>query len=203
MSKDYYRPKYAVEHEIEIKNSRFIACLAPAHSGADCDALLQDVRQRWTKASHYCTASISGSPFDDTTYACSDDGEPSGTAGRPMLMVLQNEPIGEIAAVVVRYFGGTKLGTGGLQRAYSQAVAEALPLLERELCVYRESYDVRYSYPDQGDIEMLWSQFDVRVEASEFTADVRQTIAITPSQVTPLQDKLTALTKGRVELKRY
>ncbi|MGM0481051.1 MAG: YigZ family protein [Pseudomonadota bacterium] len=200
MTKDYRRPLAVHEHEIEIKNSRFIACLAPTHGPEQAADVLADVQKRWPKANHYCTASVFGSPFTDSGLACSDDGEPSGTAGRPMLMVLRNAPIGDISAVVVRYFGGVKLGTGGLQRAYSQAVSEALAALETELCVYRECYWVRYPYADQGVIEPLWQQYQVQVLDSEFSEAVNQRIAVVPAQVTTLQNNLAAVTQGRIKL---
>lgn len=200
MSQDYQRPICSVEHEIEIKNSRFIACLAPTQDAAAVKEWLTDVKRRWPKANHYCTASIVGSPFYSKELASSDDGEPSGTAGKPMLMVLQNQPIGDIAAVVVRYFGGVKLGTGGLQRAYSQAVAEALQQVALETCVFRQRYSVCYDYADQGALEALWQQFDVAIVDSTFTDKVEQTIDVIPANLGPLQQRLDSSTQGRVKL---
>lgn len=200
MTRDYYRPVTSLESELEVKNSRFIACLAPASNDQQVSDFLKKVQLRWPKANHYCTASIVGSPYDDRVLTCSDDGEPSGTAGRPMLMVLQNRPIGEITAVVVRYFGGVKLGTGGLQRAYSQAVSDALVNLQTELRVYRETFWVRYPYADQGAIEALWSKFGVKVITSDFGAEVEQRLALIPEQALDLQSKLDAATQGRVKL---
>lgn len=200
MTKDYHRPVTPLEFELEVKNSRFIACLAPASSDQQAAEFLKAVQLRWPKANHYCTASIVGSPYDDRVLTCSDDGEPSGTAGRPMLMVLQNKPIGEIAAVVVRYFGGVKLGTGGLQRAYSQAVSDALANVQTELRVYRETFRVRYPYSDQGAIETLWNKCDVKVISSDFGAEVEQRLALIPAQALDLQTKLDAATQGRVKL---
>ncbi|MGM0525914.1 MAG: YigZ family protein [Pseudomonadota bacterium] len=200
MTKDYYRPVTPLEFELEVKNSRFIACLAPASSDQQANDFLKAIQLRWPKANHYCTASIVGSPYDDRVLTCSDDGEPSGTAGRPMLMVLQNRPIGEIAAVVVRYFGGVKLGTGGLQRAYSQAVSDALANVQTELRVYRETFRVSYPYSDQGAIETLWNKCDVKIISSDFGAEVEQRLALIPAQALDLQTKLDAATQGRVKL---
>ncbi|WP_404400897.1 YigZ family protein [Idiomarina seosinensis] len=199
-SKDYRRPTTACEHEIEIKSSRFIACLSPCRNTADAAAFLAEVQKRWPKANHYCTAHVIGSPFGDDGLSCSDDGEPSGTAGRPMLNVLRNAPLGDISVVVVRYFGGIKLGTGGLQRAYSQAVSEALTALETELCIYRQQFRVNYPYSDQGAIDALWKQYQVQVLDSDFTELVSQHLATVPENVASLQEKLNAATQGRIKL---
>lgn len=201
MTNDYQRPIARSVREIEVKNSRFIAIVDPVFNESDCITLLNDIKSDWPKASHYCTASIIGSSHDQPTFAYSDDGEPSGTAGRPMLMVLQNAMLGDVAAVVVRYFGGTKLGTGGLQRAYSQAVAEAVEALKTETVVFRNHYQLSYPYELQGSIEPLWKQFDALVLASDFTERVSQTIAVVPGQCEPLQARLDAISQGRVKLR--
>tara|TARA_B100000700_G_scaffold330636_1_gene457929 strand:+ start:2013 stop:2651 length:639 start_codon:yes stop_codon:yes gene_type:complete len=197
---NYLRLTHAVEHEIEIKNSRFIASLAPATDAADIARHVAEVKQRWTKANHYCTASIIGSPFDDTCYASSDDGEPGGTAGRPMLNVLTHHPLGEVSAVVVRYFGGIKLGTGGLQRAYSQAVAEALPFIKTAERKYREYFSLVYDYADQGAVEGILSGFEYKVVEQTFTENVHQMIAIEPEYRAQLDKQFQAQTQGRVKL---
>ena len=134
MSADYDVPAEAVVVETEIKKSRFITYLAPAASRAEAIMFIQSIRQKYPDASHHCTAFVAGPPQGGAAIAFDDDGEPSGTAGKPMLNVLQHKNIGEIVAVVVRYFGGTKLGAGGLVRAYSaavQAACEQLPLVKR------------------------------------------------------------------------
>lgn len=202
MSKNYRRPVARVVTETVVKNSRFIAVIDAMSQPQDLQQLTNVARQQWPKASHYCTASILGSP-QQGVYSCSDDGEPSGTAGRPMLMVLQNAPLGDIAAVVVRYFGGVKLGTGGLQRAYSQAVSAALDELQTELVVYRESFELDYPYHLQGVIEPLWQQFDVRVSDSQFTEQVRQRLELVPEQLEPLQERLDAVSQGQLKLRKY
>jgi uncharacterized YigZ family protein len=197
---NYLRLTEAVEHEIEIKNSRFIASLAPVLSADDVANHIADVKQRWTKANHYCTASVVGSPFDDTCYASSDDGEPSGTAGRPMLNVLTHHPLGEVSAVVVRYFGGIKLGTGGLQRAYSQAVAEVLPFIKTAERKYREYYSLVYEYGDQGAVESILSSCEYKVIEQTYTETVHQIIAIEPEYRAQLDKQFQAQTQGRVKL---
>ncbi|GAA1230770.1 putative YigZ family protein [Microbacterium phyllosphaerae] len=115
-----------VEHELVIKKSRFIATVEPVGSVEEADAVIARLRKQWWDARHNCTAMVTGLLGDQAR--SSDDGEPSGTAGVPMLEVLRRRELTDVVAVVTRYFGGVKLGAGGLVRAYSSAVSEALDL---------------------------------------------------------------------------
>ncbi|NQX28287.1 YigZ family protein [Microbacteriaceae bacterium VKM Ac-2854] len=115
-----------VEHEIVVKKSRFIAHVHPAGSPELADALIAAVRKAAWDARHNCVAMVTGLLGDQAR--SSDDGEPSGTAGVPMLEVLRRRELTDVVAVVTRYFGGVKLGAGGLVRAYSTAVSETLDL---------------------------------------------------------------------------
>lgn len=115
-----------MEHELAIRKSRFIAHIAPVSSPEDADTVIAAVRKRYWDARHNCSAQVTG--LDGDRARSSDDGEPSGTAGVPMLEVLRRRELTDVVAVVTRYFGGIKLGAGGLVRAYSSAVSEALDL---------------------------------------------------------------------------
>lgn len=123
-----------VEHELVVKKSRFITRVAPVSSVADADAFIADVRRLQWDARHNCTAMVTGLRADQAR--SSDDGEPSGTAGMPMLEVLRRRELTDLVAVVTRYFGGVKLGAGGLVRAYSTAVSETL---DRAALVHRRA----------------------------------------------------------------
>ena len=120
MSK-YLSPARAARAEIEVINSRFIASAAPAFSVDEARAFIARIKAEFPDASHHVPVYLIGHGASVTAH-CSDDGEPSGTAGRPALAVLQGSGLGDVVVVVTRYFGGTKLGTGGLVRAYSDAV---------------------------------------------------------------------------------
>lgn len=113
-----------VDIELDIKRSRFLTRLAPVSSVAEADAFIADTRKQYWDANHNCTAMVTGVLGDQAR--SSDDGEPSGTAGVPMLEVLRRRDMTDVVAVVTRYFGGIKLGAGGLVRAYGSAVSEAL-----------------------------------------------------------------------------
>jgi uncharacterized YigZ family protein len=142
-----------VQTEIVIKKSRFIATVEPVASVEDADAVIGRVRRQWWDARHNCTAMVTGLLGDQAR--SSDDGEPSGTAGVPMLEVLRRRELTDLVAVVTRYFGGVKLGAGGLVRAYSTAVSEALDLaaLVRRRSLTQVTIDVAHA--DAGRFDNL------------------------------------------------
>ncbi|WP_194762237.1 IMPACT family protein [Microbacterium sp. UFMG61] len=142
-----------VQNEIIIKKSRFIATVEPVASVEDADAVIARVRRQWWDARHNCTAMVTGLLGDQAR--SSDDGEPSGTAGVPMLEVLRRRELTDLVAVVTRYFGGVKLGAGGLVRAYSTAVSQALDLaaLVRRRSLTQVTIDV--SHADAGRFDNL------------------------------------------------
>ena len=129
----YYHPESSQIFEFEIKKSRFIGLAFPADSREQALSYLAESKQDYPDARHYCWAYVIGDPNNAATMAANDDGEPSGTAGKPILNVLMHKQIGDIMLIVVRYFGGIKLGAGGLTRAYSHAadgVVKALTLIK-------------------------------------------------------------------------
>jgi uncharacterized YigZ family protein len=132
-----------IVRELVVKKSRFIARIAPVHSVDEAEAVIAAVRRQYWDARHNCTAMVTGLAGDQAR--SSDDGEPSGTAGMPMLEVLRRRGLTDVVAVVTRYFGGVKLGAGGLIRAYSTAVSEALD--EAALLHRRELLEARVEAP--------------------------------------------------------
>ena len=143
-------PGQAHSAQIVIRRSRFLAAIAHCASVEDARSFIQDRRQQYADATHNCWAFCAGPPGDTARIACSDGGEPHGTAGRPMLTVLLHSGVGELACVVTRYFGGVKLGTAGLAHAYQDAVRAALA--ELPLRLHAETVSVRvtvdYKYID-------------------------------------------------------
>ncbi len=128
----YLIPKGVHRREETVRRSRFIATVGHADTAEAAQRLIAMVRAEFPDATHHCWAWQLGAPGDTAQVRASDDGEPAGTAGRPMLSVLVAAPVGEVVAVVTRYFGGVKLGTGGLVRAYSGVLAHALETLPTE-----------------------------------------------------------------------
>ena len=128
----------------------------------------------------------------------SDDGEPSGTAGMPMLKVLQYSGLGEIAVAVVRYFGGTKLGTGGLQRAYSDAVVQVLESLALTMKVERCRLTIEYDYNFQGVITRLLERYELQDLVSIYQSNVVNSFAVALNDVAALQSELVDITSGNI-----
>jgi uncharacterized YigZ family protein len=126
----YPIPAGTVQAEVLIDRSRFVCLLGHAPTVEAAQAFIRARREACADATNNCWAYVAGPPGSAARIGMSDDGEPHGTAGRPMLVALQPRGVGEVVAVVTRYYGGTKLGTGGLVRAYTQAVQAALALLE-------------------------------------------------------------------------
>lgn len=143
----------AVDHELVIRKSRFLTHVAPVTSAEHADEVIADMKKRYWDAGHNCSAQVTGLRGDRAR--SSDDGEPSGTAGMPMLEVLRRRELTDVVAVVTRYFGGIKLGAGGLVRAYSSAVSEALDeaaLVDRMLL---SQATVAVPHADAGRIDHL------------------------------------------------
>lgn len=196
-------PRYIIEqpvtHELDpIKGSRFITCVDLAYSGEDGKALLQRCRDQWPDASHHCFAWRAGpGPFE---IRCSDDGEPKGTAGMPMLRVLEGRELVNVAVVVTRYFGGTKLGTGGLARAYGQATAEALALAGAQPLRVEHTLDLDCPYDLSGLVERLCADAGVTVEVLSYTDQVALQIRVPEPALAPLRAQLQEATAGRIIL---
>ncbi|MGM0823989.1 MAG: IMPACT family protein [Pseudomonadota bacterium] len=141
--------------ETDVEKSRFIAWIAHTPDLDAVNGLATAAKQAHPSASHHCLAYIAAAPGEQQRIGFSDDGEPGGTAGRPMYHALQGSQLGEIGCVVIRYFGGTKLGTGGLARAYAQAVNHALATLPTREVVERDHYRVRFTFADEA-IARAW-----------------------------------------------
>ncbi|MDO6427630.1 YigZ family protein [Thalassotalea sp. 1_MG-2023] len=188
--------------EIEVTRSRFICYLSPCDSTIAFKQLLNDVQQLHPQANHHCYAFVAGHPQDSQCYGFSDDGEPSGTAGKPMLAVLQGSGIGEVAAIVVRYFGGTKLGTGGLQRAYSASVRSALSLLDVKTKIPKVYKSLACQYAQVDDILHLMKQAGADILTQDFTERVDLTLAIPEQGVELLAEQLKTMSCGQLTLNK-
>lgn len=188
------------EYEEEIKHSRFISLVFPCHSPEEFKQQLQQIKQRYPGASHYCQAFICGAPMGQLAMGSSDDGEPGGSAGRPMLAVLQGAGIGEISAVVVRYYGGTKLGVGGLVRAYSSGLKQMLPRLATKTKMLREKGYLVCRYDQLADVEHLLQRLDVLIEGREFSELIRLTLAVPLSVTGSINKELAPMSQGQLKI---
>ncbi len=198
----YKIPLSETEVETEVKKSRFIASLCPIESEAEAKAFIELQRNRFPGANHHCWAFVATEPHALTGLGSSDDGEPSGTAGRPMLAVLAGAEVGQACVVVTRFFGGTKLGTGGLVRAYSQAVRAVLeqtPLATREP---QAQYRLTYPYSLTAAVEALLNGFTVSRNDQQFTEQVRLELFLPLGQASAFAAALSEQLHGQAEVER-
>lgn len=184
----------------EIKKSRFITLLAHTDGVAACKAFLEQVRVDYPGARHYCWAWVAGSPDNSQLLGFSDDGEPAGTAGKPILAQLLGSQVGEITAVVVRYYGGVKLGTGGLVRAYGGGVQHALTQLPTVRKVALTEYTLQCDYSQLAGVEALLKQVGGLIVESDFQAFIMLKIALPQSQLAAFNAKLGDLSRGSLHL---
>jgi uncharacterized YigZ family protein len=187
--------------ETIVNRSRFICYLSNCSSNEAAKAFLKDVQQLHPQARHHCYAFVSSHPKDSQCYGFSDDGEPSGTAGRPMLQVLQGSNIGEVCAVVVRYFGGIKLGTGGLQRAYGGSVRQALNLLKTKTKIPMVHKALACQYTQVNDILHLLDAIGGKVVEQQYQEQVDLTLAIPEEKLQQVKEQLQTLSSGQLILK--
>ena len=195
MKKSYKILYQAGEGEIVEKKSRFIATIRPVDSEEEALSFIADMRKKYWDATHNCTAFVIGENHEQMR--CNDDGEPSQTAGRPMLDVLLGEDVHNCCAVVTRYFGGTLLGTGGLVRAYSAAVKEGLrncQILEKQLA---RKLTVETDYTGLGKIQYILGEEKISTLDSQYADKVSLTLLVPVDQLDPLMEKLTEGTNGR------
>jgi len=194
----YRIPAREVRTEIEVVNSRFIVTAAPVFTVDEAKAFVARIRAEFADATHNVPAYVVGHGATVIAH-CHDDGEPSGTAGRPALAVLSGSGLGDIAVVVTRYFGGTKLGTGGLVRAYGdsvRAILEILPLAEK-IPTHTVLLACPYSFFEQ--VGLLIEAHHGQILDQEFGVDVTLTARLPVEQFSGFQAGLSELSNGELE----
>lgn len=189
----YYRPAKPALNEIEIKRSRFIAQAIPLSDIEQLHQLQDSLRSTHSRANHHCLAYVLGAPEKPLSAGSSDDGEPSGTAGKPMLNVLLKQNIGDVGVVVTRYFGGIKLGAGGLVRAYTQAVSELAKTLVLERVEQRIEISFSYPYTLESQIQALIAHSDLQLVSEHFDSAVHRRISVPESEQTQMLSSLRGL----------
>ncbi|MDK1705604.1 IMPACT family protein [Serratia rubidaea] len=196
----YPVPADGVSVSEEIKKSRFITLLAPTCGVDAAKAFIQQVKDEHPTARHHCWAFVAGAPGDSQQLGFSDDGEPSGTAGKPILAQLMGSGVGEITAVVVRYYGGIKLGTGGLVKAYGSGVQQALKQLPLVSKVPQLEYTLQCDYAQLALVENLLQQMEGRILHGEYGADVILHLALPATETVAFGNKLRDLSRGNLQL---
>ena len=190
-----------IESEMEIKRSRFLTNITRVQSEDEARDFITLVREMFPDARHHCSAYIYHVDDANDVERSSDDGEPSGTAGKPMLEALRGSGMKDIAAVVVRYFGGIKLGTGGLVNAYTNAVTSTLSDVPRTNRSVRDLFTVHFSHNDAGRIEANLRGLGVVITNTDYGSDVQFTLALEPGDQTRVESQLSSLAGTEIELK--
>jgi uncharacterized YigZ family protein len=183
--------------EYTVNGSEFIGHVTPASTVDAAEAFVDEIRAAFPDATHNVPSyRVNADPFREYS---SDDGEPSGSAGKPILNVLQGRDIEDAVVVVTRYYGGTDLGVGGLVRAYSRAAKEAVDDAGVEWTVPHEQLVATVDYDDSGTVRGLLESADVEFEAS-YEVVVRFDARVPAREADDLRDRLRSATSGRVEL---
>ncbi len=191
-------PANTTRIEQEIKKSQFITYLGHAANPEQAHAFILAARRQHPGANHACWAFIAGESGNTTNLSCSDDGEPNGTAGKPILNVLQHSGYSEIVAVVMRYFGGIKLGTGGLARAYSGGISEAIKQLpiKKKIAFEEVCFSIEYSLEDS--VRRTLESLQARISDLQYSDNIRICCNIPIDKYEDLCTALNDLSRGQV-----
>jgi len=192
LTMDYPIPTQLSRAEIEIKKSRFIAYAKGIKTREEGMIYLDEIRTQYPDARHHCWAYLIGNPNCATNAGMGDDGEPSGTAGKPILNVLQHKGVGDIMIIVVRYFGGIKLGAGGLTRAYGQAAQAAMVNLSTKTQVPSSNFLIQCDFAIEQQIRYLCSQAEASITNVDYSQQVDIAITIPTNNVANFDIKLSA-----------
>lgn len=194
----YLIPAQETRIELWVLNSRFVATAAPVFNVDEAKAFIARIKREFADATHNVPVYLVGHGATVIAH-CHDDGEPSGTAGRPALAVLRGSGLGDVAVVVTRYFGGTKLGTGGLVRAYSDAVRAVLKALPRAEKLSTHTVLIATPYPYFERIRLAIKAHHGQILEEDFAADVTVTARFAVEHFAPFQADLQELSQGVIE----
>jgi uncharacterized YigZ family protein len=197
-SQRYPIPAVETRAEIRVSNSRFIATIAYTPSVEAAKEFIARIRAEFADATHNVFAYVVGYGAT-TTLGMSDDGEPGGTAGRPALAVLRGSGLGDAAVVVTRYFGGTLLGTGGLVRAYGDAVRAVLELLPRVEKIEKRQLLITIPYTHYEQVRRLIAAHSGEIQGEEFAVAITLTLSFAVEDMPAFVAELTELTAGQAE----
>lgn len=192
----YQTLKRAVTARLEIKKSDFIAYAYPVHSREQAMFHVEQLRVQYADARHYCWAYIIGDPDNTTSAGFDDDGEPSGTAGRPILNVLQHKSIGNVIIIVVRYFGGIKLGAGGLTRAYAGSAQAAVDQMTLSPYVAMAQVQILAEFATEAQCRYVVESLNGRIDEVTYGKQVTLTVTLAEADIETLKERLAM--DGRV-----
>lgn len=193
-------PKGVYQHEYVVKKSRFIARVVPVQSREEVKLAVKQSREDYPDAGHHCWAYLLGKPEDASNAGMNDDGEPAGTAGRPILNILQHGHLGDILVIVIRYFGGIKLGAGGLVRAYGTATQLALQDAPSKLYQRLTEVTAHADFAKEQALRYWLGQAEGQVLSVDYSDRVTMTLGLAAGQI----DSLRAFCAGHgVDLEEH
>ena len=184
--------------QIEEKKSRFIADVFAVSTQQEAEEQINLITKKYWDARHHCYAYVLGSQSE--IVRCSDNGEPSGTAGKPILEVITGEHLTNTLIVVTRYFGGVLLGTGGLVRAYTQAAQAGISAVEKGWMAYAEKLTVQVEYNQVNAIQYYFKQEEITVQEQRYAEKVEYDIIVIKAQVSDVRKKIAQLTDGQAKI---
>ena len=199
MAASYPIPAGEAAIELRFKNSRFIGTASVAATVEEARVFIGHMRQRYADAGHHVYAFAVGYGAS-VTHGMSDDGEPSGTAGRPVLAVVRGAELGDVVVVITRYFGGTKLGTGGLVKAYTETAQAVLAAVPRQLKVDLVAARLVLPYEFHKPCRMLVETVGGKIEEENFAAAVDLRFQVSAERLEELREAVRETTSGRVSL---
>ncbi len=196
----YPIPASSFRCEIEIERSRFITTVEPIACSEAAEHFIARIRSEFPDANHNCWAYLVGPPGSSDRSGMSDDGEPHGCAGKPMLTTLLHGGVGDTAVVVTRYFGGTKLGKGGMVKAYTRAVQEALQQMPRAERIDWRRLSITLAYPLLSSIERQFASFEVEILDQHYTERVRIDVRLPREHLEAFLKQVTDVSGGQAEV---
>jgi uncharacterized YigZ family protein len=196
----YRVPATPARFEHEIKKSRFIGIASRASSAEEAASILATLRREFPNATHHCWAYLLGHPDSSPRIRVDDDGEPLGTAGKPILNVLQHKNVGDVVLVVVRYFGGVKLGAGGLARAYSAAASSVMDVLHSVESTPLVRARLTVDFADEREVRRLLTDLQIVVESADYGTSAGLLLNVPSEDLTDLTKNIADRTRGRAKL---
>ena len=194
---DKFIPYEKAEVSYVIKKSKFLVTASPISTTEEARAFISDIKKKYSDATHNVSAFVIGSG-NSVISGCSDDGEPPGTAGKPMLTALTGSIFTNIVIVSTRWFGGIKLGTGGLVKAYSEGVFQIIPLLKKSIITSVDKVDLLLSYSFYDSILSFIGKFGTELESSDFSENVKLTCVVKSEKLDKFKKELVNLTNGKI-----
>ncbi len=198
MHDSYWTIKKNAEAELKIRGSRFIGFVFNIQNQDQADQLIHSIRKKYYSATHHCTAWRIG--LDGNHFRLNDDGEPHGTAGKPILDAIDSNHLTDVLCVVTRYYGGVKLGTGNLARAYGECALKTLERAGKTEKFIEQELTVIFDYDYTGAVMAELSNQSCRIVHTEYLNDVRMTIAVRMSLAEKMQNHLIEATAGKIKI---